>query len=111
MKIFFWVPGLERFAVKPKPLASDQRADASISKEVRTKEEGSERVGRMARVLKDWLAVAVRVSLVALAAYVFLFQVSVVHGQSMEPNFHELDRLLLDKVTLKFREPQRGEVI
>lgn len=41
----------------------------------------------------------------------FLFKPFYVSGQSMEPNFLEKDYLIIDEITYRFREPQRGEVI
>ncbi len=35
----------------------------------------------------------------------------VIVGSSMQPNFHEGERLLINKVVYKFRQPERGEVI
>lgn len=41
----------------------------------------------------------------------FLFKPFYVKGQSMEPNFHEKDYLIIDEVSYRFKEPERGEVI
>ena len=41
----------------------------------------------------------------------FLFQPFVVRGQSMEPNFENRDYLIIDQLSLRLREPQRGEVV
>lgn len=41
----------------------------------------------------------------------FVFQPFVVKGASMEPNFHDGDYLLIDELSYRFKEPQRGEVI
>lgn len=41
----------------------------------------------------------------------FLFEPFFVKGDSMEPNFHSWDYLIIDKLTYFFRQPQRGEVI
>ena len=41
----------------------------------------------------------------------FIFQPFFVRGQSMEPNFHNGDYLIIDELSYQFREPQRGEVI
>ena len=41
----------------------------------------------------------------------FLFQPFFVRGQSMDPNFENGDYLLVDEITYRFKEPQRGEVI
>ncbi|MEE8131932.1 MAG: S26 family signal peptidase, partial [Candidatus Paceibacterota bacterium] len=40
----------------------------------------------------------------------FLIQPFLVNGASMEPNFSNGDYLLVDEITYRFREPQRGEV-
>jgi len=47
---------------------------------------------------------------IALVRY-FLFKPFYVKGQSMEPNFYEKDYLIIDELSYRFREPQRGEVI
>ena len=41
----------------------------------------------------------------------FLVQPFLVSGASMEPNFSDGNYLLIDEITYKFREPQRGEVV
>jgi signal peptidase I len=41
----------------------------------------------------------------------FTVQSFVIVGSSMEPNFHEGERLLINKVVYKFNQPERGEVI
>ena len=41
----------------------------------------------------------------------FLFKPFYVKGQSMEPAFYEKDYLIIDEITYRFREPERGEVI
>jgi len=40
-----------------------------------------------------------------------IFQPFFVKGQSMEPNFEDGDYLIIDELTYKFRNPQRGEVV
>ena len=41
----------------------------------------------------------------------FLFQPFFVKGQSMEPNFENGDYLIVDEISYRFRDPQRGEVV
>ena len=41
----------------------------------------------------------------------FLFQPFLVKGQSMEPNFHDDDYLIVDEISYHFREPKRGDVV
>ncbi len=48
---------------------------------------------------------------IVLPIRIFLFQPFIVKGQSMEPNFDNGDYLIVDEITYRFREPQRGEII
>lgn len=41
----------------------------------------------------------------------FLFQPFVVQGVSMEPNMHDSEYLIVDRLTYKFKAPERGEVV
>ena len=41
----------------------------------------------------------------------FLFQPFLVNGQSMEPNFENGDYLIVDEISYRFHDPQRGDVI
>lgn len=41
----------------------------------------------------------------------FVFQPFVVKGNSMEPNFHQGDYLIVDEISYRFNKPKRGDVI
>jgi len=41
----------------------------------------------------------------------FVFQPFLVRGASMEPNFHNWDYLIVDEISYRFRDPERGEVV
>jgi signal peptidase I len=41
----------------------------------------------------------------------FIFEPFIVIGESMEPNFHNSDYLIVCKICVKLKEPTRGEVI
>ena len=43
--------------------------------------------------------------------YLFLFQPHQVDGRSMEPNFHNGEYILTDKVSYRLHEPKRGDVV
>jgi len=57
----------------------------------------------------------IKIVIIALAIVVpiryFLFQPFFVKGESMEPNFQNGDYLIIDELSYRLREPQRGEVI
>lgn len=59
----------------------------------------------------DTLEVAIIALIVVLVIRTFLFQPFFVEGASMHPNFKNGDYLIVDELTYRFREPQRGEVI
>lgn len=41
----------------------------------------------------------------------FIFQPFFVKGQSMEPNFENGNYLIIDEISYRFQDPQRGEVV
>jgi signal peptidase I len=49
--------------------------------------------------------------IVVLPIRFFLLEPFLVKGLSMEPNFHNFDYLIVDKLTYFLREPKRGEVV
>ncbi len=72
----------------------------------------------MNRKLKNFFSSVWEIVEVALIAAVtvylirsFLVQPFLVSGASMEPNFSDGNYLLIDEITYRFREPQRGEVV
>lgn len=57
------------------------------------------------------LKIVIVALLVVVPIRYFVFQPFFVRGQSMEPNFHQGDYLIIDELSYQFRAPQRGEVI
>lgn len=57
----------------------------------------------------------IKVVLISLAIIIpiryFLAQPFYVEGASMEPNFYDKEYLIIDEISYRFNEPQRGEVI
>jgi len=51
------------------------------------------------------------VFITAILIRVFIFQPFVVEGSSMEPDFHNGEYLLIEKVSYRFQGPKRGDVI
>jgi len=46
-----------------------------------------------------------------IVVYLFLMQPHQVKGNSMFPTYHDGEYLMTDKVTYKFREPKRGDIV
>lgn len=66
---------------------------------------------------KFWLSIWEILEVVLISAVTvflirqFLAQPFLVSGASMEPNFQHGNYLIIDEITYRFREPERGEVI
>lgn len=65
--------------------------------------------------LKDYLVefieTIVVVGAIFAAIYLFIAQFHKVSGNSMVPTYHHGDYLITEKVSYRFREPERGEVV
>jgi len=59
----------------------------------------------------DVIEFFVSTATVAILIYLLVTQPHQVNGNSMYPNFHDGEFLLTDKLTYKFRPPQRGDVV
>ncbi len=57
------------------------------------------------------MKVVVIALLIVIPIRIFLFQPFIVRGSSMEPSFHESDYLIVDQLSYRFRDPERGEVV
>ena len=64
--------------------------------------------------INSWFRIARSFDIVLIIGLIFrafVLQPFIVDGESMEPNFHNNQALLVDMVSFHFREPHRGEVI
>jgi signal peptidase I len=66
--------------------------------------------GRAARALRFSLD-AMLGALLMVTVHVFMIQVSIVRGNSMEPALHDGDRLVVDRVTYNLADIDRGDVV
>jgi signal peptidase I len=62
-------------------------------------------------IAKEALKVLLVVVFIVLPIRYFVFQPFIVRGSSMEPNFQDADYLIVDQMTYRFSDPQRGDVI
>jgi len=62
-------------------------------------------------LILDFVKLIILAFIIVLPIHHFIFQPFYVVGPSMEPNFYDNDYLIIDKVSYRLREPQRGEVI
>ncbi|MBU2036455.1 signal peptidase I [Patescibacteria group bacterium] len=66
---------------------------------------------RLGAFFLDILEVVVFAIAFFLFLYLLVFQPHKIKGASMDPNFKDAEYLLTDKVTYRFNEPKRGDVI
>ena len=62
-------------------------------------------------LLRELLDTFLPAIVIVLVVNLFLAQPRTVHGQSMEPCLHENERVIIDLVSLHWRQPERGEII
>jgi signal peptidase I len=62
-------------------------------------------------VVRDTFGTIVPALIIALLIHLFLAQATRVYGQSMEPNLHEDQRLVIEKVSYRLHGPRRGDVV
>lgn len=68
----------------------------------------------MKKVLWSFFEIIETVAIAVVAVVLvrtFIVQPFVVSGASMEPSFHNGNYLLIDELTYRFRQPERGEIV
>ena len=66
---------------------------------------------RLVRLLREVLETILPAILIALLINVFIGQATRVEGQSMEPNLHSDQRLVVEKLSYRFHGPRRFDVV
>ncbi len=61
--------------------------------------------------MRDWIITAAVVFAIMSVLNIFVFNISTVKGQSMQPTLWEGEKLFINKITLSFANPRREEVI
>ncbi len=59
----------------------------------------------------DWVKSLVIAGIIAFIIHTFLFALVIVDGSSMEPTLHNSERLILNKISYSFNQPERGDII
>jgi len=66
---------------------------------------------RTIKSLIEMAGIFVKTAVIAGFIVLFIAQVTVVNGHSMEPNIHPEQRIVVEKISYQFYEPQRGDVV
>ncbi len=59
----------------------------------------------------EFAQVIIVAAVIVIPIRMFVFQPFIVNGASMEPNFYSGDYLIIDELSYRFSEPQRGDVV
>ena len=68
-------------------------------------------LGKASLFFLELIKLVVMAGITIILVRYFLFKPFYVKGQSMEPAFYERDYLIIDEISYRFRDPDRGEVI
>lgn len=63
------------------------------------------------KIITELIKTTAFIVLIFLIARLFFIQPFIVNGSSMEPNFHDKEYLLIDKISYRFTAPKRGDVV
>lgn len=74
-------------------------------------EESNFSLRNIAEFIWEMIKTAITVIIIVYLIKTYIFQLFSVDGQSMEPNLHHSQMLLVDKLSYFFRSPHRGEII
>lgn len=89
---------------------SDSKSAAELEGSA-DKRQGNRPHSRWAAELWEMLKTMVIAFVVMVLLNVFVFNLSMVKGQSMQPTLEEQERLFVDKLVYRFGHPKRGEVV
>lgn len=65
----------------------------------------------MKTFFKELLVIVLSAMVILLLAQVFFVGRYIVDGSSMEPNLHDEQRILVNKIAYTFSDPQRGDIV
>lgn len=63
------------------------------------------------RQFREWVSVILVAVVIAVVVRAFVLQQFYISGPSMEPTMYQDNRVLVDKLTFRFREPRLGDVV
>ena len=79
--------------------------------QLRPGEEGPGFWEALRTAVQEALQIVAPALVLALIVHLFLAQATIVFGQSMEPNLHQNERLIVDKLSYRVRAPERGDIV
>jgi signal peptidase I len=86
-------------------------SDGQESPEIATTPEPSSWWRGPIQAIRALIETVIPALVIAIGINLFLAQATQVQGQSMEPNLHTAQRLVVEKITYHFHGPRRGDIV
>lgn len=90
---------------------SEQHSAEQVDNLTSAPDEASSAWQLMRLSIREALQIVAPALILALVVHLFLAQATVVFGQSMEPNLHPHQRLIVDKISYRLHAPQRNDIV
>ncbi|XOU93984.1 MAG: signal peptidase I [Candidatus Kerfeldbacteria bacterium] len=94
---------------------TDKSVNQNKKSENDNKDNQNDDIPSFAKSPKGFIIELVKIVLIALVVIIpiryFLFQPFYVRGASMEPNYYDNEYLIVDEITYRFTDPERGDVV
>ncbi len=84
---------------------------ADLDRTLSNDDEGGDARSRLARTIGEWVAVVAIAIAAALVIRLFLFQQYYIDGPSMETTLQPQDRVLVNKLSYRLHDVNRGDVV
>ncbi len=88
-----------------------EQVDKNINLEKKNPEDVKKNIKKYFLVGWEFVQVIIIAAVIVLPIRYFIFQPFIVKGDSMVPNFHSGDYLIVDEISYRFSNPSRGDVI
>jgi len=111
--LFYLIGSIEQMSIKRGVFMNQDHLVDGITSDSSTspnKPTGQNKPGWKAE-LWDWIKTIVVVFVIMMLLNVFVFNLSMVKGQSMQPTLVEQERLFVNKIIYDFSTPKKGEVV
>ncbi|GJM82155.1 hypothetical protein HMSSN139_46510 [Paenibacillus sp. HMSSN-139] len=109
--LFYYIDCLNLMRCRMGPVMdSDSKTTADLESSA-GKPQADSPQSRWAEELWEMLKTIVIAFVIMLLLNVFVFNLSMVKGQSMQPTLEEQERLFVDKLVYRLGHPKRGEVV
>lgn len=110
-----WIKSLkEKSKITPLPISPPIQTEGNQQIQNPTVQSQDLKKSTKDEPLTEWFNLALSFDILLIIGLFFralVIQPFIVEGSSMEPNFHDREAILVDKISYRFKNPARGEVI